>query len=156
MSFSNAYNITIPDQSTSITYSPYRDGVDSAHGWKAMYSSSDESTYNPNSTENKAFGVSSHFTTLVGASFQIDFMGSAITLFGSGLSSYTTALDGGDPNAQDAQGGILARYTSLDFKPHVLVLNVTGSVGERERGLTFTKANITIGIGHPGCVLLLF
>jgi len=150
-SFNNPYNITIPDQSTTIIYSPYRDGVDGAHGWQALYSASNESAYDVNSTENKAAGLSSHSTTFAGASFQIDFMGSAITLFGTAAPDiYTTALDGGNANSGAPADGVLAQYASLDLKPHTLVLNVTGN-----QGLQFTAANITIGVGYPGYVLLL-
>lgn len=144
----NAYNLTVYDQSSTIVYSPFRDGpLDS--GWRVYYSSSSDATYDEtHATENLSSGTSTHSTILEGANLKIDFMGTAVYLYGSGSAgAYTTTLDGGDAEDGNPDDGVLASYTGLDFKAHTIVLTTTSN-----SQLNFTQAVLTIGVGEAGCV----
>lgn len=90
----SALNITILDQSPTFIYSPDREGS-SDSTWQSAWSGSSDSTYDSTHVQNNIpsgrslvqcfpriylmpTGTSSHFTTVAGATVDIDFMGVAV------------------------------------------------------------------------------
>ncbi|KAJ7904752.1 hypothetical protein B0H14DRAFT_2664230 [Mycena olivaceomarginata] len=123
-------NLTVTDQSPAFLYSPDREGV-SASSWQSIWTGSADSSYDITHTQNNiAQGTSSHVTSLAGASVQIDFVGSAVSVFGQGAAgAYSTTLDNGSAVTGSPAGSMLATYGGLDpSTKHTLVLKAT-SVG---------------------------
>lgn len=145
----NLYNLTVPDQSPTFIYSPYREG-DLNSSWKVFYSNSPDSSYDSShNSSNLASGISLHSTTLQGASLQISFMGTAIYLAGSGAAgAYSTTLDGGDTVNGSPANGYLVSHDGLDYEAHTLVLNTTST-----SQLNVTSALMTVGIGNEGATI---
>ena len=140
------YNITIPSQTASIQYSPTRDGAIDA-GWNVTYPSG----LAPNAGTQQGVGADFHQTTHDGATLQLSFTGTAIYLYGQATSaSFTVAIDGKGSDSTAVtipQGGLLAAQTGLAYGSHTVTLTTHGT------GLVaFQYAELTIGIGYPGCV----
>ncbi|KAJ6568718.1 hypothetical protein B0H19DRAFT_1065528 [Mycena capillaripes] len=117
-------NITVTDQSPSWIYNPSREGVSSS-SWQSSWTGAPDSNYDStHKTTNVAAGASSHFTTLAGAQVQIDFVGSAVSLYGQGTAgAYSTTLDSGNFITGSPVGSMLATYGGLNATTkHTLVL----------------------------------
>lgn len=142
----NDYNITVSDQSPTISYTPYRDG-DIASSWMVMYTNSPESTYDAShNTTNLSSGTSLHTTTYQGASLEIQWKGTAIYVYGSGsVGAYTTTLDSDSDVEGAPSDGVLVSHTGLDYAVHTLTLTTTST-----SQLNFTSAILTVGIGEAG------
>ncbi|KAJ7178923.1 hypothetical protein C8R46DRAFT_618846 [Mycena filopes] len=136
---SSELNITILDQSPTFIYSPDREGSSSSE-WVSAWTGSADSTYDATHTQpNIAQGTSSHFTTLAGATVEIDFFGVAVTIYGQGTAgAYTTTLDGASP-VSGKGGSMLATYGGLTDAKHTITLKATQS-----QTLSLTHADITI------------
>ncbi|KAF7332241.1 hypothetical protein MKEN_00105100 [Mycena kentingensis (nom. inval.)] len=121
---SSALNFTVTDQSPCFLYSPEREAWDSTH-----------------STNNLASGTSSHTTTLSGASASLDFVGSAISIYGSATAgAYSTQLDGGAAVAGNPSGSLLASFSGLNGSAkHTITLRATQS-----QSLTLSYATFTV------------
>ncbi|PBL02768.1 hypothetical protein ARMGADRAFT_1159262 [Armillaria gallica] len=145
----NLFNLTVPDQSPTFIYSPYREG-DLNSSWKVYYSNSPDSSYDSShNSSNLASGQSLHSTTLQGASLEISFMGTAIYLNGSGTAgAYSTTLDGGDAVNGSPADAYLVSHDGLDYEAHTLVLNTTST-----SQLNVTSATVTVGIGNEGATI---
>ncbi|KAJ7229701.1 hypothetical protein C8J57DRAFT_1370596 [Mycena rebaudengoi] len=117
-------NITVTDQSPSWIYNPSREGVSSS-SWQSSWTGSPDSNYDStHKTTNVAAGTSSHFTTLAGAQVQIDFVGSAVSVYGQGTAgAYSTTLDSGNSITGSPVGSMLVTYGGLNAATkHTLVL----------------------------------
>ncbi|KAF9268182.1 hypothetical protein L218DRAFT_1073523 [Marasmius fiardii PR-910] len=145
----NPYNFSIPDSSPTFIYYPTREGGDLKSGWRSFYSNSPDSAFDStNPTENKASGISSHSTSMQGASLEINFLGTAIWIYGSGSAgAYTTRLNDRDPvdGQPSPSNGLLASYSGLDYKAHTFSLNVT-----QAQSLNITSATMEVGVGKQG------
>ncbi|KAJ7752740.1 hypothetical protein DFH07DRAFT_824819 [Mycena maculata] len=142
----SALNITVFDQSPAFLYSPDREG-DSSSSWESAWTGSPDSSYDTTHTApNYGLGTSFHFTTLAGSSVELDFVGTAVTLYGQGTAgAYTTTLDGGEAISGAPSGSILATYGGLnDTNKHTIVLQVTQS-----QTLTLSYATVTIRSDIP-------
>ncbi|KAJ7068497.1 hypothetical protein C8F01DRAFT_1118339 [Mycena amicta] len=134
-----SFNLTVTDQSPVVLYSPEREGA-STSGWTSNFSP--EPSYDPTHTANNlASGVSSHTTTLSGASAQIDFVGTAISIYGQGTAgAYSTTLDGGSTVTGSPSGSLLASYGGLnDSVKHTILLKAT-----KAQSLTLSYAEFTV------------
>ncbi|KAL0573124.1 hypothetical protein V5O48_008846 [Marasmius crinis-equi] len=149
----NPYNLSIPDNSPTFIYRPFREGEDIKAGWKSFYSNSPDSAYDStHQNENKASGTSSHSTSMQGASFEITFKGTAIYVYGSGSGgAYTTTLDKRDAVNGNPGDGLLASYRELDYGPHTLSLNLT-----QGQSLNVTSATVAVGIGKKGSAVRVY
>ncbi|KAK7061872.1 hypothetical protein R3P38DRAFT_3251242 [Favolaschia claudopus] len=132
-----ALNLTVSDQSPTWVYAPDREG-----SWQSVWSGSPDSSYDAtHKTTNLPQGTSSHVTSTSGASVQIDFVGMAVSVYGSGTAgAYTTTLDSNSPVTGAPAGSMLATYGDLDgTKKHTLVLKAT-----QAQSLSFSYATFTI------------
>ncbi|KAF7352597.1 hypothetical protein MVEN_01225200 [Mycena venus] len=139
-------NITVTDQSPSWIYTPNREGVSSS-SWQSSWTGSPDSSYDStHATTNIAQGTSSHFTAVAGATVQIDFVGSAVSVYGQGTAgAYSTTLDGGTPITGSPVGSMLATYGGLNATTkHTLVLNAIKS-----QQLSLSYATFTIRSNIP-------
>lgn len=98
-------NLTVTDQSPTISYSPSRWG-DSAETWNVSYTGNDWSTFSPG---NLSQGTSSHYTTHIGATATFGFKGPAVYVLGTGpAGDYTVTVGGEDVSESGGIGGVLA------------------------------------------------
>lgn len=138
------YSVTVPDSSSTFQYTPFGD-TDVASGWNLTYSGSADSSWNTTALPS---GMSSHRTTRAGASVTMTWVGTAISLFGSGAEgSYEIALDGKDPvtGKPDSGSSTLAAFSGLEYTNHSV--NMT-TLDNSE--LSFLGATFTIGLGQSG------
>lgn len=154
MSTPSPYNITVPDSSPLFHYSPYGDG-DSSGGWNVTYSGIADSSYNdptlPSPINILPNGTSSHRTTSSGATIDMSWTGTGVTLLGGGSAgAYQTVLDSSEIliGTPDNGQNILAVYSGLSYGNHSIELKLL-----QPSQLTFSGAQFTIGIGQPGCVV---
>nr|GAT58194.1 predicted protein [Mycena chlorophos] len=132
-------NVTVTDQSSTWVYTPQREAAFAA-GWESDFSP--EPSYDPTHTQtNLASGVSSHTTSLSGATAQLQFVGSAISIYGTGTAgAYTTTLDNGSAVPGKPSGSLLASYNNLDGSvAHTILLTATQATN-----LTLSYAEFTI------------
>ncbi|WWC93029.1 uncharacterized protein L201_007993 [Kwoniella dendrophila CBS 6074] len=134
------FNVTVSDQSPTITYSPSRSGpIDQT--WNSTYSGSSWGSY---TNQTIGQGISSHYTTHIGANASLSFWGTSVYLWAD------------VKNAQDLQVTIDKNQTTkkidggymldnLSDSWHILNVNVVGNGGVRLYGVTFTT-----GIGENG------
>lgn len=143
------YNITITSQTASIVYSPYRDG-DPTEGWNVSYSLGVKDT---GFSVPQGVGVDSHVTTHDGATMELNWVGTAVYLYGEASSaSYSIDVDGStlaSSLASVPQGGLLGSRTGLDYANHTVKLTTRGS-GQ----VAFQYADLTIGIGYDKYVAI--
>ncbi|KAJ7890642.1 hypothetical protein B0H14DRAFT_1113114 [Mycena olivaceomarginata] len=127
-------NITVLDQSPTVSYSPSREGASSS-SWQSTWTGSSDSSYDSNQ----------HPPSLVGATVEIEFIGTAISLYGQGTrGAYTTILDGGNAIPGSPSGSMLATYGGLSDAKHTIMLNVTQSQTLGFSYTTFTvRSDIT-------------
>ena len=157
----NSYNFTLLDTSSPFLYLPAQDGpIDTS--WNASFSESDDSTWLPQtigagvsqnglqfhaSFEPIIHQVSSHRTSLKGASVHLDWIGTAIYLYGRAApGGYTIRLDGNETTATPDATGLLFSQDELDYGPHSVALEVV------EGEISITSAIITAGVGETGSV----
>jgi hypothetical protein len=93
-------------------------------------------------------GVSSHTTTMIGASVTMSWVGTALTIHGNGSNgTYQTTLDGGEPTIgrpfPDNQ--TLVSFSGLADTNHTLNLTLLSSTQ-----LTFFGASFEISVGKAG------
>ncbi|KAF7328540.1 hypothetical protein MVEN_02541600 [Mycena venus] len=139
-------NITVTDQSPSWIYNPSREGVASS-SWQSSWTGSPDSNYDStHQTTNVAAGTSSHFTTLAGAQVQIDFVGSAVSVYGQGTAgAYSTTLDSGNSITGSPVGSMLATYGGLNATTkHTLVLK---AIQPQQLSLSYATFTIRSDIG---------
>ncbi|KAJ6628884.1 hypothetical protein B0H10DRAFT_102655 [Mycena sp. CBHHK59/15] len=123
----SSLNITVLDQSPAFIYTPDREGSSSS-AWQSSWTGSPDSSYDSKHVQpNIAQGSSSHFTSLAGATVQIQFMGTAVFIYGQGTAgAYSTTLDGGQEVTGTPSGSALASYTDLsNTDKHTILLKVT-------------------------------
>jgi hypothetical protein len=86
----------------------------------------------------------------VGASARLDWVGTAIYLYGEGYpDGYTIELDGTQHNKTSSflsAPGLLFSQSNMTYGPHSMVLQVT------QTGATISNATITVGVGEVGYV----
>jgi len=86
------YNFTISDQFPLFQYLPSRDGPIQS-SWNVTYAGDADSTWVHDAVIGA--GSRSHRTTFVSASAQLDWIGTAVYLYGEGLPNvFTIELDG--------------------------------------------------------------
>ncbi|KAF7301872.1 hypothetical protein MIND_00753100 [Mycena indigotica] len=132
-------NITVSDQSPTWEYSPEREGASSS-GWSSDFSP--EPPYDPtHASSNLASGVSSHTTTLSGATARLSFVGTAVSIYGAGTSgAYSTTLDNGPEDAGNPSGSLLATYGALNGSVmHTITLKAT-----QGQSLTLSHAEFAV------------
>ena len=89
---------------------------------------------------------SSHSTTFVGATAQLNWIGTAIYLYGEGsLSGYTIDIDGTTTTPASNTAGLLFSQSGLTYGSHSLVLKVVLS-----GVIQISRATITVGMGEVG------
>lgn len=91
-----------------------------------------------------------HRTTMIGASVQLNWTGTAVALHGIATAgSYSTSIDGGSStisgSGTPSTGGVLFSYSGLDYGSHYITLNVIQSAP-----VSLTSAEITVGMAS-GC-----
>ncbi|WVW86681.1 hypothetical protein I302_108735 [Kwoniella bestiolae CBS 10118] len=126
------FNITVSDQSPTISYFPSRSGPQ-ASTWNVTYTDSAWSNY-VNQTIGQ--GVSSHYTTFVGANASLGWWGTAVYLWGEGNDADIEVRVDGNTTAQRIEGGWY--LDNLQESWHRLRVRVIGNGGVRIRGVTFT------------------
>lgn len=140
------YNVAFTDQSAYVIFLPYRDGpVDSQ--WNVSYSQSAQDDWSYSNNLGK--GISSHNTSLVGASVELSWTGTGVWIYGTGdRAAYTVQIDS-DPAVlgQGDNEGVLFTQTNLTYGPHGLTLTVLNTL------ISITGVNITVGLGDSGTVL---
>ena len=91
---------------------------------------------------------SSHSTTFLGASAQLDWIGTAVYLYGDASEGgYTIELDGNQTTPTSSVSdvpGLLFSQSDMTYGPHSLIFTVVQS------GATIYNAIITVGMGEVG------
>ncbi|KAK1216786.1 hypothetical protein PQX77_020582 [Marasmius sp. AFHP31] len=138
------YNLTIPSQTASLTYSPARGPrTKASEGWELAYPAIDSIGY-----QRQGRGPDFHNSTKADASITFNWLGTAIYVYGTGTKeSYRFSVDerNVDQTFDVPQGGLLGSMTGMQYKEHNATLTVVG--GEM---LAFQYADLTIGLGYPG------
>ncbi|OCF38829.1 hypothetical protein I317_07371 [Kwoniella heveanensis CBS 569] len=133
------FNVSVSDQSPTISYQPSRSGPADTT-WNVTYTESSWSNY-VNQTIGQ--GVSSHYTTHVGANATLGWWGTAVYLWGEAADQDIQVVVDGQVNAKKADGGWTV--TGLSEGWHRVRVKVVGGGGVRLYGITFTT-----GIGESG------
>ncbi|KAK1230525.1 hypothetical protein PQX77_006397 [Marasmius sp. AFHP31] len=139
------YNLTIPSQAASLTYSPLRTSSNNSdEGWVLSYSGG---LVPGNYWGRKGIGADYHATTLKGSTVQISWIGTGIYFYGNATSDgYKIKVDGDDVQGADVpNGGLLGSKTGLQYKKHTSTLTVVGG-----KKVAFQYAQVTVGYGYPG------
>ncbi|KAI0948200.1 hypothetical protein AcW1_009780 [Taiwanofungus camphoratus] len=142
------YNITLSDQSSILQYLPLRDDSPNS-SWYVSYSGISETEWNSNYVWPE--GTSSHSTTLIGASVQLDWTCTAVYLYGqANAGAYAVQIDempvvtgGGSLRP----GGVLFSQVGLQYGSHSVILRVI------QGGVTITGAIATVGMGASGTIV---
>ncbi|WWC73475.1 uncharacterized protein I206_107445 [Kwoniella pini CBS 10737] len=133
------YNITVSDQSPTITYSPSRSGP-SDQTWNVTYTESSWSSY-LNQTIGE--GISAHYTTHIGANASLGWWGTAAYLWADANENDAQVTIDGTQIAKKIFNGWM--LDNLEEGWHRIKLSVTGNGGVNLKGITFTT-----GIGEKG------
>jgi len=136
-----SWNFTIDDASSVVNYKPYGDGKGTANGWAGWYSTSG---FNEEDGQ-ASVGDSQHVTTLPGASFELDFYGNAIFVYGSCNVTYAVQLDNFAASNTNPTDELLYYNTTLLLGTHHL--SVTLSPGDTVGQMVFDQALITTLLG---------
>lgn len=142
------YNISITDQSPTITYLPSRSG-DSAETWNSSYTIS--GSYNPD-PGSLGQGDSLHYTTADGASASVGFVGTAVYIWGYNYgndSDVQLRVGGEDLERGGTEEGLLGWKTGLDNQWWDVTLNVTPADGTF-RGVDIRRITLTLDWGGKG------
>jgi hypothetical protein len=89
-------------------------------------------------------------TTFVGAKIEIDWVGTAVRLYGvAAPSTYRLSLDGRRlQDGQPGSDGTLGGYDGLDNTNHTVAIEVVKGLSE----VRFSHARLTLQLGKAGCV----
>jgi hypothetical protein len=131
------YNITLGTDSPTMRYQPGRDGP-MLTSWNQTYSDS------PDWGDPTANSIGAHRTGLVGATLEIDWIGTAIYVYGNSTRTecYQITIDGG--NFTGRSEGTLASASNLTYNSHRFILTVlSDKVWVRD-------AVLTVGMGNEG------
>lgn len=148
------YNITIYDESPTITYLPSRSG-DSATTWNSSYTIS--GMWN-NQSGQMGQGESYHYTTARGASASLGFVGTAIYVWGNNYGEESDVqLLVGEHNLSRAGGegqgegevGLLGWRDGLRNQWWDFTVNITSGTGEW-RGFDLRRITVTVDFGGRG------
>lgn len=142
----NFYNVSLKSQASNIRYFPYRDGPIS-DGWNLTYTGNQNNFTNGNN----AVGNDSRRTSLVGAGFEMDWIGTAAYLFGKAeAGTYAISIDGGEAQSGQPDGatGLLGKFEGLSNGNHTVRLDVTNTTDGSE--VEFREALLTIQLGDEG------
>ncbi|WRT69479.1 uncharacterized protein IL334_006465 [Kwoniella shivajii] len=134
------FNISVSDQSPTITYYPSRSGPPD-QSWNVTYSDSSWSSY-LNQTIGQ--GVSTHYTTHIGANASLGWWGTALYLHADGNES-DAEVKVDNTTAKKVDDGWMLDGLSQGW--HRISLRVIGNAGVGLKGITFTT-----GIGETGAV----
>lgn len=145
---SEPYNITIYDESPTITYLPSRSG-DSASTWNSSYTIS--GSYN-NESGTIGQGESLHYTTADGASASLGFVGTAIYVWGYNYGDDSDVqLRVGDQDLErgDGEEGLLGWKDGLKNQWWDFTVNIT-SGGAAWNGMDLRRIILTVDFGGKG------
>ncbi|KAK1231230.1 hypothetical protein PQX77_005654 [Marasmius sp. AFHP31] len=136
------YNITLSSQTATISYFPSREGPIET-GWNSSYPSAIARILG----QTQGIGENYHRTTYPGASFEFEWVGTAVYLYGkAGVGSYRFSIDGKsiESSLNDVLlGDLLGCKTDLEYGSHTVVFTTLGK-GE----VAFQYAEVTIGVGY--------
>ena len=135
------YNLSITDNSPTITYLPYRSGP-SETGWNVTFS---QSPLWLTTTDVIGEGTSQHYTTARSASASIGWVGTAAYVFGSAAAGSVSLMVDGTGNGVSSPQGTVGMVEGLEYGWHNLTLQVIGTGGVSITGMT-----LTIGLGDEG------
>ncbi|THU77402.1 hypothetical protein K435DRAFT_702464 [Dendrothele bispora CBS 962.96] len=142
------YNITLSSQTAcSIRYDPAPgSAVNQTTGWMISYTDGVKDLGYGNGV---GVGVDLHQTSLVNATMELDWTGTAVYLYGKAdMGSYTISIDDEDIQAGEPMGGLLGSKSGLQYGSHKVKLRVIGG-----NLVSFQYAEVTIGIGYSQYVL---
>lgn len=147
VSLAEPFNISITDQSPTITYLPSRSG-DSAQTWNSSYTISGSYNAQPGS---RGLGDSLHYTTADNASASVGFVGTAVYVWGYNYGNDSDVqMRVGDVDLErGGEEGLLGWKTGLDNKWWEVTLNVTRGEG-LFNGLDIRRITFTIDFGGQG------
>lgn len=135
------YNLSLTDNSPTITYLPYRSGP-SDSGWNVTFSQSPAWL---KTADVIGQGTSRHYTTAAGATASVGWVGTAVYIFGSAGAGSTRLTVDGSENGVTSPQGTIGVLEGLDYGWHNLTLEVTGTGGVNITGVT-----LTLGLGDEG------
>lgn len=92
--------------------------------------------------------ASSHRTSFAGASVTLNWVGTAVYLYGQSA-SYSTTLDGSQSSSSSTETGLLYSQAGLSYGSHTLVLQT----GQGQTSIS--NAIITVGLGAVGSALIM-
>ena len=141
------YNITIYDESPTITYLPSRSG-DSTTTWNSSYTIS--GTYN-NQSGQMGLGESYHYTTADGASASLGFVGTAIYVWGNnyGNESDVQLQVGGQDLERGQVEGLLGWKDGLKNQWWEFTVNITSGRSAWD-GFDLRRITVTVDFGGKG------
>lgn len=135
----NPYNLSLTDNSPTITYLPYRSGP-SDLGWNVIFSQSPAWL---NTTDVTGQRASQHYTTAKGASATVGWVGTAIYVFGSAAAgSVTIMIDGTGNNGVSSPQGLVGIVEGLEYGWHNMTVQVMDA-----GGVSITGVTLTVGLG---------
>ncbi|KAL5495044.1 hypothetical protein ACEPAI_506 [Sanghuangporus weigelae] len=114
-----SWNYMLDDTSPVFRYKPYADGIGVSRGWQAWYSGSG---FLSNPGEGPGEGSSYHVTSLNGASVQLSFFGTGISLYGMASCAYDVTLDGTQKLSSSPPFNTLFSDYGLDEGVHNITL----------------------------------
>ncbi|KAI0783376.1 hypothetical protein C8Q75DRAFT_810959 [Abortiporus biennis] len=135
-----AWNYTIDDTSSILTYRPYSDGIDPNDGWVSWFSMSG---FRTDGTGGSAYGDSRHLTSLTGSSVSLEFHGTSIYLYGNSSCPFDVSLDNDVSSLSNSTSSELLYSTeNLTIGTHFIQITVRPSA-EFPGQLFFDKAIVT-------------
>jgi hypothetical protein len=125
-----AGDFTLNARDGNIRYSPPREDP-AEQGWG--YADDDFGTMN---------------SSIVGAKIEIDWVGTAVKLYGTGQpSAYRLTLNGSSPIDQPTADGVLGEYSGLENWNHTVTLEIVQGSSE----VTFSRVSLTFQLGEDRC-----
>ncbi|THV01098.1 hypothetical protein K435DRAFT_596432, partial [Dendrothele bispora CBS 962.96] len=138
------YNITLSSQTAcNMRYDPAPGSVvNQTTGWTIVYT---DGVTDLGYGNDIGVGVDLHQTSLMNATMELDWVGTAVYLYGKAdMGSYTISVDAEEDIPGEPVGGLLCSKSDLPYGSHRITLRVTG-----ESLVSFQYAEATIGIGYP-------
>ncbi|THV01104.1 hypothetical protein K435DRAFT_854077 [Dendrothele bispora CBS 962.96] len=138
------YNVTLSSQTAcSIRYNPAPNlSANQTTGWKVSYT---DGVRDLDYGNDVGVGVDLHQSSLENATMELDWVGTAVYLYGdANVGSYTISVDDGEETPGTPIGGLLGSKSSLQYGPHKISLRVVGG-----NLVSFQYAEATIGVGYP-------
>ncbi|THV01095.1 hypothetical protein K435DRAFT_655930 [Dendrothele bispora CBS 962.96] len=142
------YNVTLSSQTAcNMRYDPAPgSAVNQTTGWTVSYTDGVKDLGYGNGI---GVGVDFHQTSLVNATMELDWVGTAVYLYGKAdMGSYTISVDDDEDIPGTPVGGLLGSKSGLPYGSHKITLTVTGG-----SLVSFQYAEATIGIGYPQYVI---